>query len=406
MLITVSVSAQSVTETANCVFEQKFSFKFGKADFDPAFKDNMKGLDELDQKLSEIDLDRIETVDIVAVSSPEGSFAYNVYLSKHRCESARSYFTSRYPELAERMSFSWKDEAWDGLRTMVENDGALSGRSKQRVLAIIDDDSISIDTRKWRMEHTPVYKYIKANIYPELRSTLVCIITYRRAEMEMLEPIAPVSRKAVVMAIDTLKYRQVMQAAPVVIETPARKFDYPPFALKTNLLADVAGAFNGEIEIPVGPRWSVDAEWMAPWWLSRKNTWCYEMLSFTAEGRYWLGDRQEKEMLQGWFTSVYANTGKYDFQNREKGMQGVFWNAGVGCGYAWNIGKGWGMEAMLGIGYLHTRYEQYNPKEDYSILAYRQTLKTQWFGPTRAKLSIYYKFGQRWYNRKYRGIDE
>lgn len=179
--------------------------------------------------------------------------------------------------------------------------------------------------------------------------------------------------------------------------------DVLPFAVKTNILFDAVGAWNGEVEIPISDRWSVDAEWIAPWWLKKDNTFCYEANSLTLEGRYWLTHRKiEYPMLTGWFTSVYANTGKYDFQNAEAGNQGIFWNVGAGGGYAWSLGKHWGMEAMIGIGYLRTQYEHYIPKEDYTILAYKYTMQTQWIGPTRLKLSVYYKFGQDRYNRKYK----
>ena len=177
----------------------------------------------------------------------------------------------------------------------------------------------------------------------------------------------------------------------------------PPFAVKTNLLFDAVGAWNVEVEIPLGQRFSANVEWTAPWWLKKDNTFCYEANSMTLEGRYWwTHSADENPMLTGWFSSVYANTAKYDLQNSEKGMQGVLWNVGAGGGYAWNIGTNWGMEAMLGIGYMHTRYEQYVPKENYTILSYQRTLQTQWIGPTRLKLSVYYKFGQYKYNKKYK----
>ncbi|MFR5958536.1 MAG: DUF3575 domain-containing protein [Bacteroides stercoris] len=42
---------------------------------------------------------------------------------------------------------------------------------------------------------------------------------------------------------------------------------HPLFALKTNLLFDVALIPNFEIEIPIGRHWSVNGEYMFPWWL-------------------------------------------------------------------------------------------------------------------------------------------
>ena len=176
----------------------------------------------------------------------------------------------------------------------------------------------------------------------------------------------------------------------------------PSFTVKTNALFDLAGAWNVEVEVPLGQRFSASVEWTAPWWLKKDNSFCYEANSMTLEGRYWWTHSATDPMLTGWFSSVYANTAKYDLQNSEKGIQGVLWNVGAGGGYAWNLGKNWGMEAMLGIGYMHTRYEQYVPKENYTILSYQRTLQTQWTGPTRLKLSVYYKFGQYKYNRKYK----
>ena len=41
----------------------------------------------------------------------------------------------------------------------------------------------------------------------------------------------------------------------------------PLFALKTNLLFDVAMMPNIEIEVPIGKRWSINGEYMFPWWL-------------------------------------------------------------------------------------------------------------------------------------------
>lgn len=416
LAIIISLPGNAQGGNGERIFEQRFFFKFDSSEFDPSYKENDRALKALDGVLKETALEEIDAIDIISVSSPDGPYKYNVRLSEQRCESAKAFFLSRYPELSAKMTFRSKGEAWDELREMVINDSTLTEESRQKVLDVIDADDCSIETKKWRMEQLPSYNHIRSTYYPMLRSSLGCLIRYRNEETE--DSKEPTAQSSSVEAYPTVADSTAMMDASVnpsaetetvetFPETSTRtKHECPPFAIKTNVLFDVAGAFNGEIEIPLGPRLSVDAEWMAPWWLSKKNMWCYEMLSMTVEGRYWLGDRSRRHMLQGWFTSVYFDTGRYDFQNKEDGIQGVFWNAGAGGGYSWNIGKSWGLEAMAGVGYLRTGYEKYVPKEEYSVLAYRQTLNTTWIGPTRLKLSIFYKFGQKMYNRKYRGVNE
>ena len=64
-------------------------------------------------------------------------------------------------------------------------------------------------------------------------------------------------------------------------------------ALKTNLLFDLALVPNIEIEVPLDKqnRWSVNGEWMFPWWLIDHDKYCLQILSGGVEGRYWLGSR-------------------------------------------------------------------------------------------------------------------
>ena len=65
-------------------------------------------------------------------------------------------------------------------------------------------------------------------------------------------------------------------------------------AVKNNLLYDLALAPNLEVEIPVGKRWSLNAEYKCPWWLNSKHDFCYQLLSGGVEGRCWLGNRQKR----------------------------------------------------------------------------------------------------------------
>ena len=59
---------------------------------------------------------------------------------------------------------------------------------------------------------------------------------------------------------------------------PDKKSFSPSFALKTNLLFDLAFAPNIELELPFGKsnRWSLNVEWIFPWWLIDNDKFCFQ----------------------------------------------------------------------------------------------------------------------------------
>lgn len=166
------------------------------------------------------------------------------------------------------------------------------------------------------------------------------------------------------------------------------------------MLLDAVSAINVGIEVPIGTKWSVNAEWTFPWWLPDSNKWCFELLSGTVEGRYWFGAREK--MLGGAFAGLYAGGGYYDFQYDLKGYQGEFYiMAGISGGYSFKIAKRLNMELSLGCGYLRTDYKKYEMKEDYSILSWQHDGKYSWIGPTKAEVTLVWLIGQRQYGRRF-----
>lgn len=166
----------------------------------------------------------------------------------------------------------------------------------------------------------------------------------------------------------------------------------PLFALKTNLLFDAALMPNVELEVPIGKHWSVNGEYMFPWWLTGNNKYCLEIISGGLEGRYWLGSRRQREkedVLTGHFLGLYAGGGKYDLQWRENGYQGEFFiAAGVSYGYARKINQNLRLEFNIGIGILRTDYRHYQARDNYQTLLWQKNGRYTWTGPTKLKVSL------------------
>ena len=143
----------------------------------------------------------------------------------------------------------------------------------------------------------------------------------------------------------------------------------PLFALKTNLLYDVASLVNLGLEVPLGNRFSLCAEAVFPWWKIRDKDITVQMLEGTLEGRYWLGKRTQKKLLTGFFAGVYAGVGLFDFQlgklSGGNGVQGNFFvMGGLSAGYAHVVSNNLRMEYSLGLGYLRSDFREYISVKD------------------------------------------
>ena len=170
------------------------------------------------------------------------------------------------------------------------------------------------------------------------------------------------------------------------------------FAVKKNILYDVASAINIEAEVPMFNRFSLMLEYVFPWW-ETGNKYCLQMVELGPEFRFWLNkwDRYSKDKMQGWFGGVYVMSAKYDFQLDVKfNYQGEYYSAGVSVGYVHQIKDLFGkptnarLEFSIAAGYLQTDFRHYLPTDDYSVLIRDKynVGRVSYFGPTKAKISL------------------
>lgn len=182
-------------------------------------------------------------------------------------------------------------------------------------------------------------------------------------------------------------------AVAVIAQQPAK---IPILALKTNLLFDAAMIPNMEVEVPLGRRWSVNGEYMFPWWLLKDDKYCLQILAGGLEGRYWLGNRKKRPVLTGHFLGFYAGGGKYDLQWERDGYQGEFFIAsGLSYGYAHRIARNLRLEYSVGIGLLRTGYRHYHARDNYQVLLWQNDGNYTWLGPTKIKISLVWTLNRR-----------
>lgn len=327
-------------------------------------------------------LDRIV---VTAASSPEGSAALNEKLAAQRVLAMKSYLMWQYPFLDRDIIYTFSaGENWSGLRKMVDEDRRMPYRDE--VLRVLDSD-VSTEYQKSalkRIGNGVAYRYISTHMLPKLRGAAA-------ATLHLKEDFGKVIERIDTVYIEKIK-EIVVEKEVAVAEEPELE-SHPLFAIKTNLLFDLFSALNVEIEIPIGKRWSVAGEWVFPWWLYKKKQIALQVGNGNLEIKYWLGNRDDRRQLTGWFVGLYGGGGYYDLEWKTKGYQGEFWHGGVSGGYAHTISKNgnWRMEYTLGVGYMKTKYRKYVPKfgpDDEWHLIRQGTGRRSWVGPTRAKVSL------------------
>ena len=173
----------------------------------------------------------------------------------------------------------------------------------------------------------------------------------------------PVVKTKPVQPQRTVQPRYEVQTRQVVERAPRERRPVKPlFAVNTNLLYDAATAINLGAEFPIGKRVSIGAEVVFPWWLLKDQR-AFELLAGTLDVRIWLGNRDRRDKMTGWFVGPYGGAGYYDIEWKTAGRQGEFWHVGAMGGFAHKINRSGSLrlEYTLGLGYLNTDYRAYKP---------------------------------------------
>ncbi len=179
-------------------------------------------------------------------------------------------------------------------------------------------------------------------------------------------------------------------AEPVIVPTPL-------FAVKTNLLYDLALTPNLEIEVPIKDRWSIGLQGMYGWWLKRDNSFCWQVQAADLEARYWLGDRTDKRVMSGWFVGAFASAGFYDFQLKsDSGVQGeLYVAAGLSAGYSMTLTDNLYLEFAGGLGYVVNDYQKYRVSGGEYLIEKGEPMRFESVIPAKLEVSIGWLFNSK-----------
>ena len=338
-----------------------------------------------------------ESVVVVSSSSIDGPVSSNDEFSRARGESLVRWIEDNYPEFKGHVVLDSRGEDWDAFMEAILADKHLDENTKSEILEIAKSNDTN-DNKEARLRKLSVWEgYIKDNILPltrrasmhATRAKVVAPEPEALPDVEIAEDTLAVNDRrdsldTTVAPVDTL-------AAPV-----APEYRKPLFAVSTNALYDLAITPNFAVEFPIGKKLSLYGEYTFPWWVTRDNSRAWQMLKWDLGARYWFfGGRSENPMdvMTGPFAGIDLGAGYYDIEPHHKGWQGEFQMVGAELGWAWDLGRNWRLDAYVGAGWMGSHFRYYEATTGDKHLIYQHSGKLNWFGPTKAGVSVKYIFG-------------
>nr|WP_310783115.1 DUF3575 domain-containing protein [uncultured Alistipes sp.] len=407
-------------------------YRTGYRYVEPAYRDNSMQLARFTESARRaLRAGTIERVVVRSGTSPDGTNKANELLSERRADSLVSYIVRHAdvpPSLVEKQAAGI---LWDELRAQV----AASGMPyRDEVLDVLDNTPVWIfdarnrvvGGRKQRLMDLrggEPYRYMLREFFPDLRSSVVLTLYVREPErtgnglqqgepgkIADGEPTSADSLRTMPEIPDTTQTTPPLQPEEITdpIGPPAVSGNIPqesygpidradvPFhrlALKTNLLYDAALMPSLEVEYLINERWTVNLEGEVAWWSKKSKHKYYQIATISPEARYWFKTRKP---WHGHYVGLFAGGSWYDLENGKRGYKGELIMAGLSYGYMFPVSRNLSFEAGIGLGFLHTSYEEYLPIDGHYV--YQRTSRTDYFGPVKLKFALVWRLWNQ--NRK------
>ncbi len=403
----------------NCTDSVNVRFRIGHRYYDPSLGNNREAMDSFVGKVREAaHAGNLERIVVHGYASPDGKPKANERLAQNRCATIANYIithTGVNPDIVERRP---SGIGWSELRHLVDITPDVPSREK--VLEILDNTPLwvydahgnIVDSRKKQLMDLAggrPWRWMYVNIFPDLRNAVAITLYCRPAptpetaaestaaesaespeiESSDIEAIEIETEVNPTESANTLSYAPDSSAADS-FDTSSVSTPFHRLALKTNMLYYALLLPNIELEWLINEHWSVAVEGNLAWWGSYNRQRSYRLALFDAEGRYWFKTRAP---WHGMYAGVIAGGGYYDIEKDTPGYYGSGLMTGISFGYMWPVTRCLSLEAELGVGYVYTRYKEYEPFEGHHV--YLRTKDLNYFGPIKAKFSLVWRLFDR-----------
>ena len=402
-------------------------FRQGHSEIDSTLHGNAATLSRLDS-IFKPEGTKLRNVRIVGCASPEGSVNLNNNLSDHRARrilnliegnqernNGNQMTTDRSNAFENTdIEFSFVGRDWANLLKYANNDPNIPYRYETVSLLEEINNELSEEDGEREANHFLIrlkklrngepYAYLYSNIFPFLRASRVYLNYYILPPFEGKINGPDLSIGTLDPAGDII----LSHFAHASLPREKRKFY---IALKTNMLYDALALPSLSAEFYLGKNFSAVANWTYGWWDTDRTHHYWRAYGGDLAVRWWFGKKAMEKPLTGHHIGVYGGIFTYDFEFGGTGYMGglpheTLWNrslrmAGIEYGYSLPVAKRLNIDFTIGIGYMGGKYIKYIP--DNGRYLWQSTHKINWFGPTKAEISLVWLIGPGNYNLSKKG---
>ena len=361
---------------------------------------------------------QLQHIRILSAASPEGNSALNKRVAKRRGERLRDYLKETLVLPDSIFTVSSAGEDWQGLASLIAKEKTPWRNKALQIIRHTPEwvtrNGKVVDGRKRQLQNLDggkAWKYMLDNHFYTLRTgaVVVCEVKTLAAESTPSAAEARLEQARQEQARPESASQQSASQSPSSPPFPAipsqvhPEQEPPPvasyFALKSNLLYDALLVPNLSLEASIGSGWTLGAGGMFAWWSKDAKHRYWRIYGGDLEIRKYFGTLSKSKPLQGHHLGIYGDFLTYDFEFGAKGYQSkATYAAGIKYGYSHPIANRLNLDFALGIGYLHSNYKTYVPRD--GCYVYQETKKQKWLGPTQAEISLVWLLGKGNTNKK------
>ena len=390
-------------------------FRPGYSLLELSYRDNAANMKALTQGIQTIKGNpcvQLQHIRILSAASPEGNSALNKRVAKRRGERLRDYLKETLVLPDSIFTVSSAGEDWQGLAALIAKEKAPWRNKALQIIRHtpewITRNGKVVDGRKRQLQNLDggkAWKYMLDNHFYTLRTgaVVVCEVKTLAAESTPSAAEARLEQARQEQARPESASQQQASLSPASPPFPAipsqvHPAQEPPpaasyYALKSNLLYDALLIPNLSLEASIGSGWTLGAGGMFAWWSKDAKHRYWRIYGGDLEIRKYFGALSKSKPLQGHHLGIYGDFLTYDFEFGAKGYQSkATYAAGIKYGYSHPIANRLNLDFSLGIGYLHSNYKTYVPRD--GCYVYQETKKQKWLGPTQAEISLVWLLGK------------
>lgn len=398
-------------------------FRPGYSLLELSYRDNAANMKALTQGIQTIKGNpcvQLQHIRILSAASPEGNSALNKRVAKRRGERLRDYLKETLVLPDSIFTVSSAGEDWQGLAALIAKEKTPWRNKALQIIRHtpewITRNGKVVDGRKRQLQNLDggkAWKYMLDNHFYTLRTGAVVVCEVKTLAAESTPSAAEASLEQARQEQARLESASQQSASqspssppfPAIPSQvhPSSESQAPPvasyFALKSNLLYDALLVPNLSLEASIGSGWTLGAGGMFAWWSKDAKHRYWRIYGGDLEIRKYFGTLSKSKPLQGHHLGIYGDFLTYDFEFGAKGYQSkATYAAGIKYGYSHPIANRLNLDFALGIGYLHSNYKTYVPRD--GCYVYQETKKRKWLGPTQAEISLVWLLGKGNTNKK------